>query len=311
MKGGETELACLSYMEDEIDLRKYLNVLIRQWKWVVGLALVAALAALAVSLLLPPRYEATALFVVTRPRYQLQFDPMIPSLPVQSQSYRALPELALSDDLVMQVIDVLGGQLQANERSLVSFRSRLSAEAGADPSLIRLSATATDPQKAQTIANTWATLYITYTNNLYQQGAADARFFQTQAAEARAKLESSEQALIDYQARNPVNVINAPLAANKTAFSDFLRAGQGVTLIIQDARSLQQQLGQQNANEPSSLADELSALYLQVDALNSKASVPIQLQIGSGGSLANRTVAEQVALLGTLVKTLQDKKGEN
>ena len=44
-----------------------------------------------------------------------------------------------------------------------------------------------------------------------------------------------------------------------------------------------------------------------MDALNAQASVPIQLQIGGSGSLASRTVSEQVALLDALINALQDK----
>ena len=46
-------------MEEEIDLRQYVEVLIRSWGWIAGLALVAAAAALGVSFLIPPTYEAT------------------------------------------------------------------------------------------------------------------------------------------------------------------------------------------------------------------------------------------------------------
>ena len=49
---------------------------------------------------------------------------------------------------------------------------------------------------------------------------------------------------------------------------------------------------------------------MQIDALNSKADVPIQLQISGEGSLSNRTTGEQTALLGTLITALQDKSIE-
>ena len=121
------------------------------------------------------------------------------------------------------------------------------------------------------------------------------------------KLETAEQALIDYQAHNTINIVGAQLAAKQVALSGYYTTTQTIPLIIQDARSLRQQLMQQNGAAPVTLADELSALYLQVDTLNSRTAVPIQLQIGGGGSLASRTTGEQVAALDTLIKTLQDK----
>jgi succinoglycan biosynthesis transport protein ExoP len=296
-------------MEDEIDLGKYFKVLIRHWKLIIGLAISASVAAFVVSSFPPPSYEATALIVVTRLRNQYEFDPRIQTQ-FEQQPYKAYPALALTDSLLTRVIAALGDQLKLEERDPAALRERLSAGAGADPSLVRLSVTANEPQQAQTIANIWASLYITYTNELYQQRSSSAIFFETQAAEAQNRLATAEQALVDYQARNPLNLVTAHLDSKRAELASYLKASQTITLVIQDARSLQQQLIQQNVNSPSSLSDQLSALYMQVDALNSKADVPIQLQISGAGSLSDRTVAEQTALLGTLIEVLQDKSIE-
>jgi uncharacterized protein involved in exopolysaccharide biosynthesis len=295
-------------MDDEIDLSKYLGVLLRHWKLIAGMAIISALVALAVSFLMTPTYEATALVAITRPQFQLQFDSRIPTLPEQQQQpYKAFPELAESDGLLTQVMHELSSQLKPEERDLATFHRRFDAEAGTDPSLVRLSVTGTDPQKVQTIANTWAELYVTYVNELYRRQSGNAAFFETQATEARSKLETVEQMLIDYQARNPINIVSAQLAAKQGALSGYYSATQTIPLIIQDARSLKQQLAQQNGEAPVTLADELSALYLQVDALNSQLAVPIQLQVSSSGSLTSRTVGEQAALLDALTATMQDK----
>jgi succinoglycan biosynthesis transport protein ExoP len=296
-------------MEDEIDLGKYFKVLIRHWKLIIGLAISASVAALVVSSFPPPTYEATALIVVTRLRNQYEFDPRIQTQ-FEQQPYRAYPALALTDNLLTRVIAALGDQLKIEERDPAALRERLSAGAGIDPSLVRLSVTANEPQQAQTLANIWASLYVTYTNELYQQRSSSAIFFETQAAEAQNRLATAEQALVDYQAKNPLNLVTAQLNSKQAEFGSYLAANRTITLVIQDARSLQQQLTQQNVNSPSSLSDQLSALYMQVDALNAGANVPIQLQLSGAGSLSDRTVAEQAALLGTLIEALQDKSIE-
>ena len=296
-------------MEDEIDLDKYFKVLLRHWKLIVGLTISASVAALVISFLLPPAYEATALIVVTRLRNQYEFDPRIQTQ-FEQQPYKAYPALALTDNLLTRVIAAVGDQLKIEERDPAALRERLSAGAGADPSLVRLAVTASEPQQAQIIANTWASLYVTYTNELYQQRSSSAFFFEAQAAEAQNRLATAEQALVDYQAKNPLNLVTAQLSSKQAEFGSYLAANRTITLVVQDARSLQQQLAQQNVNSPSSLSDQLSALYMQVDALNSKADVPIQLQISGAGSLSDRTVAEQAALLGTLIEVLQDKSIE-
>jgi uncharacterized protein involved in exopolysaccharide biosynthesis len=295
-------------MEDEIDLGQYFKVLTRHWKLIAGLAIIGSVAAFVVSSLLPPAYEATALIVVTRLRNQYEFDPRIQTQ--FEQPYRAYPELALTDNLLTQVIAALGDQLKPEEREPAVLREQLRAGAGADPSLVRLSVTSDEPQQAQAIANTWASLYVTYTNELYQQRSSSALFFETQATEVSNRLAMAEQALVDYQAINPLNLVTAQLNSKQAELTSYLTATQTIALVMQDARSLQQQLSRQDVNSPSSLSDQLSALYMQVDALNSRANVPIQLQISGAGSLSDRTVAEQTALLGTLIEVLQSKSAE-
>jgi uncharacterized protein involved in exopolysaccharide biosynthesis len=296
-------------MEDEIDLGKYFRILIRHWKLIVGFAIIGSVAAFVVSSLLPRTYEATALIVVTRQRNQYQFDPRIQTQ-LDQQPYKAYPELALTDDLLTQLIATLDDQLKPEDRNLQTLREHLSARAGVDPSLVRLLVTHSEPQQAQALANTWAELYVTYANELYQQRSSSAVFFEAQATEASSRLALAEKALVDYQARNPLSLVTAQLNSKKAELSHYLTATQTIALVIQDARSLQQQLARQNVDSPSSLSDQLSALYMQVDALNSKADIPIQLQISGDGTLSNRTVAEQAALLGTLMHVLQSKSDE-
>ena len=149
-----------------------------------------------------------------------------------------------------------------------------------------------------------------YVNELYQQRTNTAAFFASQTDEARATLETAEQKLIDFQAHNPLNVVNAQLAAKQAALASDLAMGQKIALLIEDARSLQQQLANQTTGGTLPLADQVSALYLQVSTLTGQGAVPIQLQVSSGGELGTRTVGEQSALLESLVKALQDKANE-
>ncbi|MFN8597626.1 MAG: Wzz/FepE/Etk N-terminal domain-containing protein [Anaerolineae bacterium] len=298
-------------MSNENDLNKLVRLIQRYWKWLVSLSVAGAGIALVIGLVSPPRYEATAWVVVTQPRYQLQFETRIQSVNEPPQTNKALPELALTDAVLSKVIEQLGERLNADDRVLAKFKDRLSARAGADPTLIRLTVAGTDPQETQAIANTWLATYVAYVNDLYQQSASDEAFFTAQATEAQAKLAAAEQALVDYQGRNSLSIITAQLASRQAALTTALSNGRTIAAVIQDARSLQQQLARQQPNSSTALADELAALYLQVDALNAQTTVPIQLQIGGGSApLATRTASEQAALLGTLIEVLTAKAAD-
>lgn len=298
--------------EQEFDLWRLVEILKRYWKWFIGLGGLTAGAALIVSLLVPPQYEATTLIAATRPQYQLQFDTRIQTVsdPTQSQPYKAFPELALSDEVLRRVIAKVTAVLPADWQDVEIFRRQLSAKVGADPSLIRLVVSANDPQIAQKIAAAWGEVYVQYMNELYQKRTSTAAFFAGQTTEARANLEAAEQKLIDFQAHNPLNLIDAQLAAKQAALASDLAMNQKIALLVEDARSLQRQLAEQTADGSLQLADQVAALYLQVNSLTGQAAVPIQLQVGSEGTLVNRTVGEQSALLESLVKAVEDKASE-
>ena len=107
-------------------------MLLRRWKWIVALAVIAALAAAAVSfIVLEPSYEATALVLITRPRYQLRFDPRLETLSDIETASKAYPSLAMSDDLLQQVLEILNPPLPEDEQTLQALRSKVDASAGA------------------------------------------------------------------------------------------------------------------------------------------------------------------------------------
>ena len=61
-------------LEEEFELRPYFEGLLRNLKWIIGAAFIAALVTLMVSFLIPPTYEATTLDAVTDPRQIGQYD---------------------------------------------------------------------------------------------------------------------------------------------------------------------------------------------------------------------------------------------
>jgi uncharacterized protein involved in exopolysaccharide biosynthesis len=295
-------------MEDEIDLGKYVRILARRWKLILGLALVSGLIAFLISAASKPVYQATALVVVTRPRYQFEFDPRIqPVSPSQQQPYKAYPELALSDDLLLSVLDAANGAASPEQSDLAEFRGQLDAEAGADPSLVRLHAASPDPKRAQTVVNTWAMLYVDYTNELYQQQSSDVAFFEAQVADARGKLQAAEQALIDFQGRSPLLQVTAQLSSTQTTLADYLDVSRTASLLIQDAQSLRQQLAPQDLDTPAAFADQLSTLYLKVTTLSVATPFTVDLIPGDGGALQGRTVRDEIAALDALMEALADK----
>ena len=294
-------------MEEEIDLREYIEVLIRHWKWIAALAILAAATALVVSFLWPPTYEASALVVITRPRYVMRFDEKFETVNDVQQPYKAYPALAVSDDLLLQTMAAMNPPLPEEDQDLTSFRNKLTAVSGSDPSVVELRVKHQDAAMTTYIANTWAKIFVGQVNELYNVSAQDARFFEDQLADADTVLTKAEQALIEFQSRNQTNVLNARVSAHRQQLSNYLASKNTIELVIQDAIDLKERLRLREGEAPASLADDLASLYLEIDALSSKGAIPLQLQVSSASSLSNRTADEQIAFLDGLATSLQEK----
>lgn len=294
-------------MEKEIDLRVYVDVLIRRWKWIAALAVVSAVVALVASFLLPPTYEASALVVITQPRYVMRFDVKFETVNDIQQPYKAYPTLAMSDDLLAQVIAAMEPPLPEGEQDLIGFRNKLEAVSGSAPSVVELHVQHPDAGLAARVANTWAGVFVKRVNELYAARDQDVAFFDEQLADAEVALAQAEQALIGFQGRNLARVLDAQVLAYEEQLGNYFASKNAIELIIQDATGLKDRLRLQQGDVPASLADELAVLYLEIDALSSKEVIPLQLQITSASWLSGRTTEEQAIFLDGLVSSLQEK----
>lgn len=299
-------------MEEEIDLRVYVEVLLRYWAWIAGLALVAAMTAFGVSSLMAPTYEAEAVVMITEPRYQLQFDPRFETADQWAPAYKAFPTLATSDDILQEVVEAYtpSPAAQIEEWKVASLNGMVEATSEGDPSLVLLKVTSGSPEDAAGIANAWAKVLVDRGNVLYSSSEEDVTFFQKQVAQAEETLNQAESALIEFQARNEASTVNAQLSSLQRQQSDYLADQRSIAYIIQDIKGLRAQLAQQPGDQPTSLADDLTTLFLQVKAFNAQASAPIQLQLNSAESFSNKTLSEQIGFLDNLIETLEAKSAE-
>ena len=234
-------------MEDESDLRRYIDVLMRHWILILVVTLLAGVAALAVGLLSPFQYQATATVLVTRPLYQFQFSPAIQNLADNAGAQQALTgkaavDLANGDALLQQVLLGVGDNLPADERNLFTLRKMVKAKTGSDPSVINLSVTNRDAQRVAEIANTWATLYVRQVNDLYGKSADQFKFFEGLLTQAKNDLEAADQALLEFQKRNDLAVLQAQMTAKQGALSNYLGLNESLILLQQNVKNLQDQL---------------------------------------------------------------------
>ncbi|MCP5094001.1 MAG: hypothetical protein GY943_00455, partial [Chloroflexi bacterium] len=138
-------------MEEEIDLRPFIEALLKNWKWIVISGIVAAVTTFIIVSARPATYSATAIIAVLDSGVTIELDEMI----VAGEEYRplkAVPNLATNNEVLSNVIS----QLSDPSFTISSLRNKLTAEAGADKTLVHLTVSAQTPEMAAEVANVWA-----------------------------------------------------------------------------------------------------------------------------------------------------------
>lgn len=290
------------YVDDEIDLRKWLDVLLAKKWWILGLTLLAAVIGFGVTSLLPKTYEATAVAAVTQLRNQLRFDARIETVGNISINYQSFASLALSDVVVKELFDSLD-VLPDGVEMPAQMRGHLKAEARSD--LIHLTASAADPYTAETIANRWIEIYVPHVNHVYKSQADEQLpFFIDQLASAELELEQTQQALMEFQSRNPELILANQLLALETTLANTLNNRKTIDFLLDDIRSLIDQLGAQSPNAPISAAAQLSAIYLQTRAFT-EGEVPLPVQVQFSMPENPPSAAEQIRELEALAGAME------
>lgn len=213
------------YFEDEIDLRPYIETVIRHWWLIVGLAVVAATVAFIIGSLGPDTYTAEADVALLSIRSQVTFDPEFTTVP-QAESgdvrRQALQSLATSRSLVAEVYAQVKDRLKSDTVSFGSFQDAFSIETAGD--LLRLQVSWTDPEVAAAIANEWARLYTEVANRSYVTTSSQTPEEAGQAAEdAFGRYETAQQAYEAFIAENELDQVQREIAQLDVLITDLQR----------------------------------------------------------------------------------------
>lgn len=170
-------------------LRDYIDVLIRRWRIVIGMPLLAVIAAGVVSLLTPATYEVTAIIALVPSTLSVPSLNQSPPYYVMVDQPSHLPT-AFSPSFYVELLKSTDVVKAASPRAVVSISVN-----STDRSLIEITARSTDPELAAQTANTYADVGAQYITKAYiPTGQA--------VSTAQAKLQSAEDALAQFSRDN-------------------------------------------------------------------------------------------------------------
>ena len=238
-------------MEDEIDLRKYIDVLLRHWKLIVSITVIAIFVTGLVSFLLPPTYEAKAAVLITKGRTQITFEPKYRTYfeeDITSQR-KALVALVKSSAVAIPVIKQLQDELAPTEQIVENILDKVQVRDQGD--LIQILVRSTDPEKAAIIAGTWANCYESYVNSLYGGVSQSPGELQTQADAAKKEYEEKQKAWEDFVRDNRIDELTQQVADRE---------------LLCDIKSLREQIKAGSSSSASAAANSLALILLQSSA---------------------------------------------
>lgn len=303
-------------MTDEIDLRPYLMALIKHWKLIVGTAVLVGLLAFALSSLQPRLYESSVLVAITIPRQVLleslatdNTDPRFATANQNTPPYRAFPDIAVSNDLLQSVLSQLDPPL-TEPLTLEKFKSHVEAEQGIDQTLVYLHVRLKDAEESARVANLWGNLFVAQANEIF--GNVDDQnilLIEDQLEQATSNLTVAEQALVDFQSRDNSLTLQNQLTTLLETQLYLLSQQQELAALQEDVAALRTQIAAQSGNTVN-LADQITALALQLKAFGLESALPLQLQTDTTTSLTAVSRTEQIAALDGMLGTL-DRRTAN
>jgi uncharacterized protein involved in exopolysaccharide biosynthesis len=271
--------------EDEIDLRQYLDILIRWWREILLITgIIVALTAVSILILralLPPQYEASADVAIVRTVSDVNFDERFRTnaeeLGADNASLNArrsaLLGLVATGAIAQEVIAELGDTLSEEEQNPANLLGMVEAElasvngTSSASDLIRIKITADDSEKAATIANAWARIYVHTVNTIYGQVPDEVlTSIETELASAEKQYLASQADLEAFIATNRIDELTSLVAVL-----------------------------QQNINQEVSLQQAYLLQWQQTqEQLNTVRALRIQVEQGGEGAVRSNMAAFQI-----------------
>ncbi len=240
-------------LEDEIDLRQLLTKMWHRRSIIAAVTIIALLTSGVFSWLVAPTYEARAVLYVAQPAIQVGGPPevtpgvkiaTVPAAPLPADTIAAFARLPSVSQAV--AAEVLGrpGRL----------RAKLTPQTVRNTNLIELKVQSDDPEKAARIANEWTNVVLRESAGLFATEAQQSyAFFEQRLKEAQTKLQATDEALRDFNARSRIGLLQARQVALTAEISSDASRVTEITIALERAETELSQTEAQIRGEPRTL----------------------------------------------------------
>ena len=199
-------------MPESLDGNQYFQYLLRRWRFIASVCAIAIVLALAVSLVLPKHYTATASLLIEPPAGSDPRTSMAVS-PVYLESLRSYEVLASSDTLLTRALEKFHLRDPQSPEPLETVKRRiLKVSKPRETKILQISVTLADPRQAQAVAQFLAEETVSLSRGANRDSDQDLLGeAQKLADDAGAKLEQAQTAFGELNIREPIEPLRAAL----------------------------------------------------------------------------------------------------
>jgi capsular polysaccharide biosynthesis protein len=298
-------------MEEELDLRPYVGAIARRWGLVLSIVCILAAVACIVALSVPRPNRAQAdLFIVPRnpavsldPRFADRDATMFTNQIAQRQ---ALISLGTSAALEARVAERLGSE----PGTLLSQVSVL-----APNDIVSITVSAPTQEEATTLAEAWAAEYQALVGELYSGADAQIKQIDADLDEALQQFDGVQAELDTFYADGELvraeqqvlrleGLLEGGAEAQVSLYTNYLTRTQELSLILEDARSLQ---AQYEAGNAADLSAAVAALAVRARVAGGE-QLPVQLNFDSAEAFAQgQSVSGDLERFVTVLEAERDR----
>ena len=280
-------------LERDIDLRKYVDSVIRRRRLIITLVLLSMLAGGIAGIISPAPYQANVRVAMIKEKTDVAFDSRLETLSedeLASESgakldiearRQSLASLVRNPAIADAVIERLGDQLGAVQPGTGAMLAKVEAQVVPDSDLIGITVTDQDPARAAAIANAWGVEYENYINNLYSGAPLGlSNEVGTELQRATVERNKAQAAVEAFLLDNQIDEL-AQQIAEKRAVIELLQKGKStaVSTIIDEQIKAQQQII--NAYYSAQSSNKLLAFNKQQEAKRQMLAAYIDSEIES------------------------------
>ena len=230
--------------EEEIDLREYINVLLKRKGVIILIFLIAVIAAALVSYFyLKPVYEASTILMISKPKYQVELEPKIQTQFTPEISLATYESLIKDREIEEEVIKKLNLDQPPYELSPDSLQGMITIESLKNTNLIKMNLQAGEPKLAKDIANVWAALFVEKNKDLNLQESKEAQgFIEEQLKISKQNLSTIEEEIREFNETNNIEIFDSEIKSKVAKVLNYDLRLADIKLSLQKEKAMKEQV---------------------------------------------------------------------